>query len=222
MSTIDPRIPTPVHELWSAIDSEVWWLHGRWIMYRQLYGTSPERIKLLNESAGTFFNILNEVLLHDVQLSLSKLGDPAGTGSRTNMTLAALVEAFKSCGELTVVAKLEPLLDKFDVSITEIRHRRNKWIAHYDRTTMLGSQANLHQGPSRNEIELALTALRDVMNCVQLHYLESQTMYADFFMDSDGEHLISDLKRAHRYKQLVKEGVIPHGDLRKYFPGEAT
>ena len=217
MTTVDPRIPTSAHDLWSAIDAEVVWLHGRWIIYRQLYGTSPERIQLLNESAGTFFNVLNQVLLHDVQLSLSKLGDIAGTGTRTNMTLAAIVDAFKTSGESALVAKLESLLAAFDVSNSKIRHRRNKWIAHFDRATMLGSKVNPRQNPSRSEIEVALEALRAFMNCVQLHYLDSQTMYSDFVMDSDGEHLIFALKRALRYEQLVKEGIIPHDDLRKHF-----
>lgn len=217
MTTVDARIPTPVHDLWSAIDAEVVWLHGRWIIYRQLYGTSPERIQLLNQSAGTFFNVLNQMLLQDVQLSLSKLCDPAGTGTRTNMTLAALVDAFKTCDESTLVAKLEPLLAAFDISCSKIRHRRDKWIAHFDRATMLGSKVNPRQGPSRNEIEVALAALRAFMNCVQLYYLDSQTMYAHFVMDSDGEHLIFALKRALRYKQLVKDKIIPHDDLRKHF-----
>ena len=221
MTIVDPRIPLAVHDLWSALEAEVVWLHGRWIIYRQLYGTSSERIQLLNESAGTFFNVLNQTLLHDVQLSLSKLGDPAGTGARTNMTLAALVEAFKNCSENEIVAKVEPLLAAFNASCSKIRHRRNKWIAHFDRTTMLGSKVNPRQGPSRNEIEVALEALRNFMNCVQLHYLESQTMYSDFVMDSDGEHLIFALKRAVRYKQLVKDKIIPHDDLRNHFKSGA-
>jgi AbiU2 len=214
MSTVDPRIPTAVHDLWSGIESEVVWLHGRWSIYRQLFGTSPERIDLLNESAGTFFNVLNQILLHDVQLSISKLGDPAGQGSRMNMTLAALVEAFGACGESTLVAKLEPLLLVFDASCTKSRHRRNKWIAHFDLETMLGLEVNPRQGPSRDEIEVALKALRAIMNCVKLHFLDSQTMYEDFAMDSDGEHLIFALMQARRYKQLVKDKVIPHDDLR--------
>ncbi len=217
MSTVDPRIPKPVHQLWSALDTEVVWLHGRWIIYRQLFGTSAARVAILNQSAGTFFNVLQQTLLHDVQLSLSKLGDPAGSGSRTNLTVVALREEFKACGEHEVASKLEPLLAAFDVSCKQIRHRRNKWIAHFDRNALLGSKVKPLQGPSRAEIEGALDALRACMNCVQLHYLDSQTMYGDFVMDSDGEHLIIALMQGIRYRQLVKEKVIPYDDLRKSF-----
>lgn len=217
MSKVDERFPKPVHNLWSAIDSEVIWLHGRWIIYRQLFGTSPERIAILNASAGTFFNVLQQTLLNDVQLSLSKLDDKAASGKHANMTLAALVESLRTCGEGEIATRLEPFLNAFNLSCAKIRHRRNKWIAHFDRDTMLGTKVNTRQGPSRNEIELSLDALRTFMNCVRLHYLDSQTFYQDFIMDSDGDHLITALQRSIRYKQLVKEGVIPQNDLRSHF-----
>jgi hypothetical protein len=82
---------------------------------------------------------------------------------------------------------------------------------------MLASKVNPRHGPSRNEIEVSLDALRAFMNCIQLHYWDSQTMYENFVMNSDGEQLITVLMRGIRYKQLVKEGIIPHDDLRKHF-----
>ena len=53
-------------------------------MYRQLYGTSEARINALNQVAPTLFSILQNVLLDEVQLTLSRLADPAGTGKRKN------------------------------------------------------------------------------------------------------------------------------------------
>lgn len=91
--------------MWAEIDRETTWLHGRWMIYRQLYGTSEQRVDLLNECAGTFANVLQNVLLHDVQLSLSKLGDPAGHGARTNLTLEALREALVTAGEVMAAKK---------------------------------------------------------------------------------------------------------------------
>ena len=79
---LDRRFPTPVQEIWAALSADVVWLHGRWIIYRQLFGTSEKRVDLLNEFAGTVTWMLQNVLLHDVQLWLSKLGDPAGGGDR--------------------------------------------------------------------------------------------------------------------------------------------
>ena len=217
MTTTDLRFPAAIHDLWTILKSEAVWLHGRWIIYRQLFGTSPERVDVLNRSASTLFNILQNTLLHDVQLSLSKLGDPAGSGARENLTLDALVEQLESAGETAVVAKLRPLVTSFADACKKLRHRRNKWIAHLDLNTMLGSKVTPLEGPSRAEIEAALEALRQTMNCVELHYTESQTIYEHFVMNHDGEHLISTLMQGLRYRELVREKVITHDDLRKNF-----
>ena len=55
-------IPPAIAPVYDKLRSEVTWLHGRWICYRQLYAESPKRIELLKESAGTFFYILQDLL----------------------------------------------------------------------------------------------------------------------------------------------------------------
>jgi HEPN superfamily AbiU2-like protein len=215
MSEVDPRLPAAIHDLWSALKSEVVWLHGRWIIYLQLYGTSAERIDLLNRSGSTFFYILQMTLLHDVQLSLSKLDDPAGSGTRKNMTLDALVEQLGDVGEAAVAAEIKPLVAAYHASCVKLRQRRNKSIAHYDLNTMLAAKVTPIEGPSRAEIETALEALREVMNHVELHYTQSQTAYEHFIMTHDGDQVIEVLKRGLRYGEMVQEGVIGFEDLIK-------
>jgi hypothetical protein len=215
---LDPRFPEPIRELWASLSADVVWLHGRWIIYRQLFGTNEARVQILNETAGTVTWMLQQLLLHDVQISLSKLGDSAGSGSRTNLTLRTLLAALEAAGEIDITAKMKPLLDTFDVSCERVRHRRNKWIAHSDLATKLSSRATPLSGPSREEIEAALLALREAMNALELHYTECQTAYEHFVMNQDGEHLISAIARAKCYRDLVKEGAIPRDDFRKRFP----
>lgn len=217
MSEVFPPYPAEVQTLWTALHKEVVWLHGRWIIYRQLYGTSSERVKLLNESAGTFFNILQNTLLHDVQLSLSKIGDPAGKGKNKNLTLDALIEQLRALGEDVIADKLDPIVANFATACSKLRNRRNKWIAHFDLATMTSQTTSSRMGPSRTEIEEALAALRDAMNCVDLHYRDTQTMYEHFAMQSDGEALIYSLMRGRRYKELVANGAIPKTDFRTRF-----
>ena len=220
MTTVDPRYPVQIHTLWTTLDREITWLHGRWIIYRQLFGTNKERVELLNESAGSFFNVLQDVLLHDVQLSLSKLGDPAGSGSRENMTLEALHHGLQAANEAAVADKMKASLQKFAAACVKIRHRRNKWIAHFDRLTMLNDDVIPRMGPSREEIESALGALREAMNCISLHYTDTTIGYEHFSMQADGEALIQSLRRGLRYKELINEEAVPRNDYRKRFKGE--
>lgn len=215
MNATDQHFPAAIRDIWSAIKSEVIWLHARWIIYRQLYGISPERVDLLNRSASMLFYIFQMTLLNDVQLSLSKLSDPAGSGARRNMTLDMLLQLLKNAGETNIVEQLSSLVADYAISCERLRYRRNKTIAHFDLATMRSVKVAPLEGPSCEEIETALDALRKALNCVEFHYARSQTAYEEIIMEGDGNLLILNLWRGLRYAELVREGVIAHDDLRK-------
>jgi len=47
-----------------------------WVTYRQLFGTSPERVELLNRSAGGFFHSVQSLFMNDICLRICRLTDP--------------------------------------------------------------------------------------------------------------------------------------------------
>ena len=216
---LDTRFPIEVQEIWAELYSDVVWLHGRWIIYRQLFGTNKARVDLLNETTGTITGILQDLLLHDVQLSISKIGDPPGNGSHTNLTLTRLQLELRDAGHVDVADSMDVPLAEFEDTCKNLRHRRNKWIAHSDLQTSIGSRAMPLLGPSRKEIETALAALRKVMNTVELRYTGSRSAYEHFNMNEDGEHLILALLQAKRYRELIKDGMAPKENLSKRFLG---
>jgi hypothetical protein len=64
---------------------EVVWLHARWDCYSELLGHSDRRIALLNESASSFFFVIEEVLFDEVQVALSWLMSSHGmTGGKVS------------------------------------------------------------------------------------------------------------------------------------------
>lgn len=52
-------IPARLRDVYGALENELVWIHGRWIMYRQLFGTNELRIELLNDVAPSFFRELH-------------------------------------------------------------------------------------------------------------------------------------------------------------------
>lgn len=108
--------------------------------------------------------------------------------------------------------ELPRFLDAYNSACAKARERRDKQIAHFDLNAMLDSK---QPGPSRAEVELALEALRGVMNCISLHFTGSQTAYEQIVLMSDGDSLISVLQQGLRYRELVRSGVIPVDDLRR-------
>jgi hypothetical protein len=217
---VDSRFPAEVQELWAELSSDVVWLHGRWKIYRQLFGTSKERVDLLNETASTFAWMLQDLLLHDVQLAISKIGDPPGRANNKNLTLKRLQMALRDAGETEVADRMNDPLTEFDTACEKVRFRRNKWLAHSDLPTLLNARAVPLLAPSREEIETTLAALRKVMHAVEKKYTESQTAYERFVMKEDGEHLISALLQAKRYREVTREGLVARENLRRRYLGE--
>jgi hypothetical protein len=205
--------PTELSDTWQFLHNEVVWLHGRWTMYRQLYGTSPERIELLNRVAPTFFGTIQAVQLDEIQLALSRLGDPAETGKRRNLTLGALLQEIETLRIEGLAAELKPLLLRFRDACEGIVERRNKQIAHNDFQTRSPSGANGIAGASREEIERALEALRVFMRAVYVFFEQSHMAYEHFSMNEDANAVLWAAKEALRYRELSEAGAIDPADI---------
>ena len=207
------NIPSDVDEVFHELTTEVTWLHARWIMYRQLFAHSPKRIDLLNECASTFCYTIQDVLIGDVQIALSKLTDPARTRTNENLSLEQLQERVEKQGEPNLQAALRQILDELKQKCVPFRTWRNKRLAHLDLTTAMKSTLNPLLGVSRQMIEDALDLVRKYLNAIQIHYDKSETGYEHFIMTaSDGEALISMLKYGLRYEQLIQEKKIALND----------
>lgn len=206
-------IPTNISEIFEELKIEVTWLHARWIMYRQLFAHAPKRIDLLNECASTFFYTIQDVLIGDVQIALSKLTDPARNRANENLSLEQLQERVEKQGEPSLQDVLRQILDELKQKCAPFRTWRNKRLAHLDLTTAMKSMPNPLPGVSRKMVEEALEIVRKYLNAIQIHYDKSETGYEHFIMTTtDGEALISMLKYGLRYEQLIQERKITLND----------
>lgn len=213
--SVDANMPVPLAALWAPLYEEVVWLHARWIIFRQLYGTSAKRIELLNESAPGLFFILQNVLRDEIELALSKLADPVMTGKKRNLTLATLLDGIEAAGKGDLAAELRDDLEAFRTMCANISHRRNKYIAHYDLDTLLKGQATAVPGASRKEISDALAVAAKFMNRIEARFTDSTTAYDEFIFQpgGDAEHLAAIIRSGLRYMELVEGGSIREDDI---------
>ncbi len=207
-------IPPEVAPVYDALRSEVTWLHGRWICYRQLYAESPKRIELLNESAGTFFYIIQDLLFDEVQVTLSKLTDPAKMGKHENLSLEQLQIRLQAHGDTMLAQQCRNTLDTLHSQCASFRLHRHKKLAHLDLSTALRTPAQPLPGVSRQMIEDALLTIRTYLNAIEMHYNESEWGYEDFIMQSDGDALVATLRAGLRYEELIHERKLPYDDWR--------
>lgn len=189
----------------------------RWIVYQQLFGTSKARVDLLNEMAGGAFWLIEESLWLDIQLALCRIGDPAVTGKRENLTLRRLQSALQAEGVSVLVKDLDPHLAEFESLCEKVRERRNKLLAHSDLAARLAArerqEAALALNVTLREVGDAIECLRAAMNCVEIHYDWALTGFDGSIVAGDGDNLIAGLARAQRYHKLLKERKISVEDV---------
>jgi hypothetical protein len=161
--------------------------------------------------------VVEDALGTDVQLTLSKLSDPAATGRFQNATVPRLFDEIKRLGNEQLTQEIETHLAVFEAACKPIRARRDRLIAHNDLSTVLpdGSRARLPD-PTVQEIESALAPLRKFMNAIERTFCDAETAYEHFISREDGEDLVLLLKMARRYQELQRDGSIPLDDLRKF------
>lgn len=195
-------LPQEIQDTFRSLESEVNWLHGKWIIYCQLYGTSQERIALLNKSASTFFRIIHDVLLDEVVLALTRLTDPDKSVGKDNRSFGQLIEQLDNIGKYSgLVNSLEIKLTKLNAQCAPFREWRNRRIAHSDLLTALSLHPDPLPGISRDSIKQALQIASAFMNEFATFFGENYTAYDQFWMEADGEPLISILEQFWKYRE---------------------
>src|SRR5687768_5435358 len=74
------------HELYN----EFIWLNDKWREYTELFGTSPERINLLDRAAPRFFAFLQHALFEDTLLHIARLTDSPRSGGHHTLSIQRL------------------------------------------------------------------------------------------------------------------------------------
>jgi len=215
MKKENKSIPKKLEGVFEEVRSQIILLHGWWDIYRQLFGTSRERIDLLNESASTFFRIVQDTLWDGIQLMIIKLSEPAQTRRKKNLSLALICKIVKELGQKELYSSLIKSLSLFIKKSEAFKKHRNKRIVHFDLDTFINERIKHLPGISRKMIEDALVELRFFMNLVDGFYKGNEMAYDFSFTRDDGEMLIHILKEGLRYVELSRERKIDIMDLEK-------
>ncbi len=208
-------IPDSFAEEYDKLKNEISWLHAKWIIFNQLFSASEKRIDLLNESAATFFYIIQEILIGEIQVFLSKLTDPARKGRFDNLSLEKLQALLVSHGNQELAVDNRKVLDQIHLQCEPFRIWRNKRLAHLDMNTAMRAGNTPLPNITKEMIDDALALIRQFMNNIEGFYNNAEHGYEHFIMHSDGEALVVALRDGMRYEELIKDGTISFNDPTK-------
>jgi len=129
--------PAKTGELACELSWSITHLHLKWKNYRALFGTSPERIDLLNHAAPGFFGQLDPIMRHDVVLAITRLMDPPRTGRHKNASLGGLIELLAPHVGAAELAGWQPEPAPLNAAAKPRRALRDRFVAHEDLATAL-------------------------------------------------------------------------------------
>lgn len=202
--------PDEIKEIFEELKSEIVWLHGRWIIFEQLYASSPERINFLNGIAAAYFRITQDVFVDDILMYIGRLTDHPEFGRNKRLSLGQIPAKLDEEKYPELIEQLEAQLKNIKTLSRTIRDHRNKKLAHLDINVALRQVSPL-EPVTFDAIQKTLEAIRKFMNECELYFLDSQTAYEAFSMKSDGQTLVNKLKKSVAYEELEEEGLIEHG-----------
>ncbi len=179
--------------LYSALKNEVIWVHAKWKQFGILFVDSPERIDLLNQVAGFFFRMIQDVLWEDTILHLTRLTDPPRSSGRDNLTLRRLPGAISDPSLSKVIA---PLVEQACTNTSFAREWRNRHLAHQDLALSINEPALPLPAVNRQNMDKALSAVAAVLNRIEGHYWDTEIAFTEFIVRDDAESLAYYLKIA--------------------------
>ena len=197
--------PEGTGELFYELWSDVAHLHLDWQNYGSLYGTSPERIDLLNWAAPLFFALLDGILFHDIILAIARITDPATTGKFQNASIENSLKKLETHLDSSLARQFREGFADLSNHCKSVRDYRDKIIAHNDLDIALRYRADPLPGISRANIESTLEKIQKIMGDIEKHFRGTRTSYTHIFTSNDGETLIHVLENAREHKKRGKD-----------------
>ena len=165
------RLGPELGPVFSKLSHELAWLQIIWCEYRELYGTKPERLEILNASAKTFFYTIQRSMWNEVLLRIRRLTDPAKTGDKQNLTIMRLGDL---CEDPELANRVRALATLADEKSRFAKKWRDREIAHADLGLALGRSAEPLPEVSRSEVTDAIAAIHVVLNTISKKLMSAE------------------------------------------------
>jgi len=165
-------LPAETGALYHALYDSLTTAYLSWIIFKDLFAKSEERVALLNRTASTFFLVLSETLKRDVLLAIARITDSAMTGrTQENATIDALVTDLLPHVDEECRKELKQKASDLALICAPVRQRRNKTLAHSDKQVAFGGpKAPVLSGITMGDVDTALEAISGVLNLVSRRF----------------------------------------------------
>ncbi|PKN76669.1 MAG: hypothetical protein CVU52_03690, partial [Deltaproteobacteria bacterium HGW-Deltaproteobacteria-10] len=154
--------------------------------YLELFGKTPSRIDLLNQSAPVFFKIVQDSLWENIILHLARLTDPPKSAGKNNLTIQRLLDLVDTSIRETISGQIRYAKEKTRFC----RDWRNRHIAHRDLKLAIGDYAEPLKPASRANVKDAVESIARVLNTISEYYMKSTIAFDSIVGPGGAEGLL--------------------------------
>ncbi|MCW5959952.1 MAG: hypothetical protein KIS76_07300 [Pyrinomonadaceae bacterium] len=204
MTNSQQKLPLEFANIFEELNQHMYSLHANWLIFKQLFATNEERVKLLNDFAPIFFRYCQDSFANDIILSIARLTDPIKSSGKNTLSLEQLISKINP----TLYSDLRNSIDRQYLALKKvckpIKNVRNQKLAHNDLLTSLKLNPSLSTIIDKDLVDSILHDFRKLMNTIWEYFNPDVELGYEIIMTNDGEAIVSALEKARKYDQFKR------------------
>jgi hypothetical protein len=188
-----PGFPIEIKSAFDTLRDDMLNLALKMTLYQNAYLNQDNRDTLYERTADVF-RLFEQALSTDILLSIARLMDPSKTRNKLNLSLNYLFELIDEHGNAsTLLEGVKKRYKNLESILPQIEVMRNKALAHRDLPTALDTPLNLPL--TAKDIIQVCDEFKGIMNDIEGHFKESETLYDLQVSYQDIDNLVKHLRR---------------------------
>src|SRR3954453_3662815 len=173
-------MPAEVGEVFRGFFQEYSIIKVKWRLYKQLFGDA-ECIDLLNRHAARGFGVVQDVLIKDVILCITRMMNTSKESWGDPANLATLLIDLVAHKQTALADKLKGMRDGIKPVVDGLGRWREARISRNDSASFVGMKAGIDALPptSRRMVEDTLSAMGEILDELEAHYPGMEERHED-------------------------------------------
>jgi hypothetical protein len=188
-------MPAELDEVFQGFFHEYSIIIVKWRLYNQLFGDS-ESIDLLNRHGAHGFGVIQDVIIKDVILCITRMMNTSKEAWGDPANLATLMIDLAAHKQTALAEKLRGMRDRIKPGADGLGQWREAQISRNDYASFIGMKADIGAlpPPGRQMVEDVLSAVSEILKELQAHYTGLEELHKDVSHAGDFEELVSHLR----------------------------
>src|SRR4051794_12774285 len=199
-------MPTAMGGVFRGFFQEYSIVRAKWRLYDRLF-TTPESVDLLNRHGAHAFGLIEDLLIKDVILCITRMTNPSKASWGDPANLATILIDLAAYKQMALVKRLTAIRDRVMPIVGGLTRWRDERLSKNDHAAFVAMKADVDALPpnQRKMIEDVVSAMGEVLEQLQAHYSGVAELAPDAARPGDFDELMGHLRELETLR--AKAGV---------------